>query len=593
MAIVWGDNFSIYGDSTAPMTDGLYAEVSGCFINADPDGVSTNNVLRVGGTGLASKVARVVLPSAQDTVGIASRVWFASLPGEDGMDCCPHIFRNISNGNICAIKVTNTGRLQARADTGAGTLFGETAIPVITSNAWMHIETKVVRHASAGTIEVKVNGVTRLSLTGLALGANAIGQVGPYNGRTGAGAEQPYYTKDFVVWDGTGSVNNDFLGQVSVFWQRPNSTIAAGGWTSNAGTDADSTLNKPRLANVLTASGVISSGNQVRINGTYYNWTSGSVDAGTPAGTSANPWLVAMGGDTATALSNLYDAISASGTPGVTYSTALTAHTTVTRFGLTDTTIAVIPTDGTTVSMTFSETGANTSWLSTTAFQYLIHDAIRMSAGYTPAVAATGNVTLTGLPVADETVTINGQIYVFKAAAAGALEVTIGADADATGSNLATKINANSIVVTANNVAGVVTLTAITAGTSGNALTLAEAATNTTVSGATLTGGVDTTYPADVEVGLEALPADVTSIRAVIPLVRASKSDGGDGNIQVSFGISDPSYDAGTDSPITPAFTFWGNPTIPFVSEVNPLTTTAWTVSSFNLGARMKISRTL
>ena len=35
-------------------------------------------------------------------------------------------------------------------------------------------------------------------------------------------------------------------------------------------------------------------GNQVRIDNVYYQFTNGSVNAGTPAGTSGNPWLVAL-----------------------------------------------------------------------------------------------------------------------------------------------------------------------------------------------------------------------------------------------------------------------------------------------------------
>lgn len=56
-----------------------------------------------------------------------------------------------------------------------------------------------------------------------------------------------------------------------------------------------------------------------------YKFTNGSVDAGTPDGTLANPWLVALGTDRATAWQNLGDAFGASGTPGTQYSTALIA----------------------------------------------------------------------------------------------------------------------------------------------------------------------------------------------------------------------------------------------------------------------------
>ena len=106
-------------------------------------------------------------------------------------------------------------------------------------------------------------------------------------------------------------------------------------------------------------------------------------------------------------------------------------------------------------------------------------------------VKATGTVTFTGLPVADETITVNAIVYTFKAAAATATQITIGADATATASNAASKIEANDTAVDASNVAGVLTITAAATGEYGNAITLAETATNTAVSGATLSGGID------------------------------------------------------------------------------------------------------
>ena len=106
-------------------------------------------------------------------------------------------------------------------------------------------------------------------------------------------------------------------------------------------------------------------------------------------------------------------------------------------------------------------------------------------------VKATGTVTFTGLPVANETITVNAIVYTFKASAATATEITIGADATATASNAASKIELNDAAVDASNVAGVLTITAANTGTYGNAITLADTATNTTVSGATLTGGVN------------------------------------------------------------------------------------------------------
>ena len=106
-------------------------------------------------------------------------------------------------------------------------------------------------------------------------------------------------------------------------------------------------------------------------------------------------------------------------------------------------------------------------------------------------VAATGTITFTGAPVANETITVRGIVYTFKTLAATATEITIGANVTATAANTVLKINANDPLLDALSALGVVTIGASDTGTYGNAYTLAQAATNTAVSGATLTGGIN------------------------------------------------------------------------------------------------------
>jgi len=104
--------------------------------------------------------------------------------------------------------------------------------------------------------------------------------------------------------------------------------------------------------------------------------------------------------------------------------------------------------------------------------------------------SATGTVTFTGLPVATQTLTIgDGDVYTFVAAAVNPFEVMIGADANETGDNLVAAVSSYSGYVFAENAAGVVTLTAQVSGVEGNDIILATDAVNTTLSGATLTGG--------------------------------------------------------------------------------------------------------
>jgi len=114
----------------------------------------------------------------------------------------------------------------------------------------------------------------------------------------------------------------------------------------------------------LTASGAIVNNDTVKIDTTYYKWTNASVDAGTPAGTNANPWLVNLGADNTEALANLRQAVNGNGTPGTTYSTALTAHLTATAYSADSTTMKVRALSpglaGNAISTT--ETGANIAW---------------------------------------------------------------------------------------------------------------------------------------------------------------------------------------------------------------------------------------
>jgi len=114
----------------------------------------------------------------------------------------------------------------------------------------------------------------------------------------------------------------------------------------------------------LSRSDVISNSEQVVIDGVYYTWTNGSVDTGSPAGTSGNPWLVALGASSAIALQNLFNAINGTGTPGTTYSTALTTHPTVAgyAYSTTDLYISARTPGSAGNAITTTETGTYLAW---------------------------------------------------------------------------------------------------------------------------------------------------------------------------------------------------------------------------------------
>lgn len=92
--------------------------------------------------------------------------------------------------------------------------------------------------------------------------------------------------------------------------------------------------------------------------------------------------------------------------------------------------------------------------------------------------------------------------------------------------------------------------------------------------------------PAAYKCSLSDLPATVTSVRAVMPIHRSRKTDGGDGNIQVGV-LSAAATGLGTNRPITTAYTYWWD-----VFDSDPNGGIAWTRLSLN-AINLQLNRTV
>lgn len=109
---------------------------------------------------------------------------------------------------------------------------------------------------------------------------------------------------------------------------------------------------------------------------------------------------------------------------------------------------------------------------------------------------ASATITFAALPTAGQTVTVNGVVFTTRtttSSLANAREFFVGASVSECAANLAAAVasamDANLADISAASAAGVVTLTANTPGTAGNAFTLTST-TAATLSGATFSGGV-------------------------------------------------------------------------------------------------------
>jgi hypothetical protein len=134
--------------------------------------------------------------------------------------------------------------------------------------------------------------------------------------------------------------------------------------------------------------------------------------------------------------------------------------------------------------------------------KYAPTDTLTISGG--GAGKASGTITFAINPSASDTVTLNGDVWTFVSAVTGANQVQIGATLAATLTALAAQLNASAdaelIVASYAASATVLTITYNTAGTSGNAYTLASFAA--TVSGPTLTGGGSSSSGAAAQITL-------------------------------------------------------------------------------------------
>lgn len=243
MAIQWADSFSRYGTDTpsiSALTDGtVYSNMAAgtnarsgqCVTDPDPNVPTGSTCLRLGdriaGNGWSTS-NRIALPTpTSGVIGVACRMWFGSTPTSSSQRPSFIQVRTVDNDLLILLRMEQNGSVTV----SGGTSTGDTIIPVITLNAWNHYELKYDCGTGAG--EFYVNGVKRLDFTDGGTGTAAIICFGRHSGATSP--DITIYMKDLVIWDGTGSENNDVMGSVKVSRRKPVSDVTIGGWVPSTG----------------------------------------------------------------------------------------------------------------------------------------------------------------------------------------------------------------------------------------------------------------------------------------------------------------------------------------------------------------------
>lgn len=250
----WCDGFEHYG-AIAHMTEGVGGGAAWSQVDTSGWALSTANPatgtyhmrLTTGASVSSSARMRRIFGIAKQVVGVGYRFSVEDLPSHEGLSSTGAVilaeFLDVSNVSHFAIVLGTDGSVFAmRGPTFAGsslggTLIGSRSDPCVAPGGYHHFECKAKIDNSVGYIEVRVNQVTVLNLTGVdtqntgnATAAQVvIGESG--NGlSTGTAGFGTMDLDDCFVWDDDASdLENtvvDFVGDKGCYWLAPNADTA-------------------------------------------------------------------------------------------------------------------------------------------------------------------------------------------------------------------------------------------------------------------------------------------------------------------------------------------------------------------------------
>lgn len=235
MSLLWADGFDHYGANIALLTQGPYAAVSQAGLStANPGPRTGDRCVRLAG-GFESGLRRI-FGGDKDVAGVGFAFILPDLPSNNSSVCLAS-FRTGGNSPLCSLIVGSTGQLILKSGYGdsSGTVV-ETSDPCVLSGSYQHFECRF--EAATGSFEARVNGVTRLSVTGASFPDGASAQV--LIGCSGQGTFGfPAYmgVDDLYAWDDTAGGAADFIGDKKVWTRFPASDGALQGWTPSVGSD--------------------------------------------------------------------------------------------------------------------------------------------------------------------------------------------------------------------------------------------------------------------------------------------------------------------------------------------------------------------
>jgi hypothetical protein len=258
MAIQYMENFQYYNSLTANLIAGTpWANIysgSGIVDDPDPNADTDSKALTCFMSPTGASVNRLAIPNSGQQMGIACRWWMSSLP-ESTVHGGGFQFNTAGNLPMYLVNVLPTGALQlVRRDKSGWTTAGDVVVdttsgPVVTGGAWYHWEFYI--DTATGDYEVRVEGIPVLDGNDASHHSDVIGIIAfVEHWETTASDSETRYVKDIVVWDDTGTVNNSFIGPVTIYCLQVDGDVSDTNATPSTGTTVWQTMDELNVSDV-------------------------------------------------------------------------------------------------------------------------------------------------------------------------------------------------------------------------------------------------------------------------------------------------------------------------------------------------------